>query len=135
MELLALATLLNYMTLMEVKNKRILIFIILPLMVVLSIYSQIKGREQGKLFFSVFNQAKVNSKIQKVEVAHKGVRLILVDGQEFVFFPYTDKVLNNGNIFDRIAEKGDSVIKLPYSDTIYLFKDKEVLKYTFHQYD
>jgi hypothetical protein len=53
--------------------------------------------------------------------------------EEFAFSPNTSEI-NQNSIFSYIAEKGDSLIKTAYSDTLILIKKGEVYRYTFEKY-
>jgi hypothetical protein len=55
--------------------------------------------------------------------------------REFSFYPYMNIKLNDNTDFNGIATKGDSIIKKPYSDTLYLIHENQVYKYKFRQYD
>lgn len=51
--------------------------------------------------------------------------------EEFIFYSYTSKLSDN-KIFNYICEKGDSIIKLKYSDTLKLIRNNgKVYLYTF----
>ena len=96
---------------------------------------QFQARERGREFFKAFNSAEIETDIESVKVAYKGTEVKLVDGRVFVFFPITDKELNNGKKFNYTAEQGDRVIKKAQSDTLYLITKEGELKYTFQRFE
>ena len=82
--------------------------------------------------FNKFNSANINGKLMWVGVYNKGCGFQVIGNTDiFDFAPYTDKVLNGGHIFDSFAQPGDSVVKPPYSDTLFLIKNNKIYKYTF----
>ena len=72
---------------------------------------QIKSKEIGKKHFDVFNLAEIDTTIESVEIAFKGTKIRLSDGRQFVFFPFTDEILNNSSIFNFTAQEGDRLKK------------------------
>jgi hypothetical protein len=86
------------------------IFIII-LLVPIGIWMQIQGKERGRRYFETFYSAEIDSQIESVRIAYKGTGIKLTDGREFVFYPFTDNSLNEGNILNYTAEKEDRVVK------------------------
>lgn len=95
---------------------------------------QIKSKEIGKKHFDVFNLAEIDTTIETVETAFKGTKIRLSDGRQFVFFPFTDEILNNSSIFNFTAQEGDRLKKRIGADTLYLIKADRTLLYTFKKF-
>lgn len=111
----------------------LLIFICL---VPVAIWNQRNERRRGFQHFKKFNKANIEGVLLYVKLAYKGIAFrITGDTEEYVFYPYTNKELNNSSIFGYTATIGDSVIKPAYSDTLKLIKGNEVLKYTFAKFE
>lgn len=104
------------------------------ILIPIGIWMQKQSRERGKSHFKAFYSAEIDSQIESVRIAYKGTGMKLSDGREFVFYPYTDKVLNAGNIFNQTAKNGDLVLKTAHSDTLYLIKENVKLAYTFQKF-
>lgn len=100
----------------------------------LIIYLSIDQDQRANKHFESFYSAEIDSRIEAVGIAYKGTRMKLTDGREFVFYPFTDNRLNEGNIFNYTAEKEDRVVKKAYSDTLYLFKNDKKLAYIFKKF-
>jgi len=49
--------------------------------------------------FSKFNAAEINNKVESIDTVSKRTGVKLDDGRQFVFYPFTDKSLNEGAIF------------------------------------
>lgn len=116
------------------KGKLVIVGVVLILIVISYIYfGGIYMREQGNKFYSVFNSSNLDGQIERVYVAYKGVAFKLTsDSSTYVFYPITG-MLNNNQIFNSFASKGDRVIKPAYSDTLKLVKDDKVYLYTFQK--
>lgn len=98
----------------------------------LAIWNQYRAKQRGVEQFRKFNEANINGVIRKVESAYKGVLFeIEGNGETFVFYPRTDKVLNDSHIFVYTASEGDRIVKPSYSDTLILIKGSKTLKYEF----
>lgn len=86
--------------------------------------------------YKKFNQSCINGKIYSVDIRRRGVLLkIKNDSSTFVFYPYTDKELNGSQIFNYFAKPGDRVVKASYSDTLYLYKEANIYRYTFRKFE
>lgn len=104
-------------------------------LICLAIWNQKRTKQQGFEYFNQFNRATIDGVIQTIETAHMGVLFTLEDNpMEYIFYPHTDEELNGSRIFEYTAEKGDRIIKLPYSDTLTLIKENNMLKYTFYKF-
>ena len=118
------------------KNKKLLYFVIIFLIIGAAyIYiAQKLGGEREKRFFIQFNTTNIHGVINEVGTGYYGV-VFKIKGmkEKFVFYPYNGK-LNENNIFDQFAEKGDSVIKQKYSDTLILIKNNKKYLYTFQKF-
>lgn len=115
-------------------KKIIIIGVFLILGAILIIYLSIDQDRRANKHFELFYSAEIDSQIESVRIAYKGTGLKLRDGREFVFYPFTDTDLNEGNIFNYTAEKEDKVVKKAYSDTLYLIKNDKKLAYTFKKF-
>jgi hypothetical protein len=94
-------------------------------------YSRNRGIHNYNNFYNSF----VNGKIESIEVKLKGVGLKIYSNEtEFIFYPYTSE-LNEKEIFNYLARKGDSVYKPAFSDTLQLVKSDKIYKYTFQKFE
>lgn len=116
------------------KNILFLGLLIIIVLIPIGIWMQTKSKERGKRNFKDFYSTEINSQIESVGIKNKGSGIKLSNGQEFVFYPFTDDNLNGGNLFNYTAEKGDKIIKHAYSDTLYLIQDDRKLAYTFKKF-
>ena len=115
-------------------KKMFLIGFFLILGILFIVYLSIYQDQRANIHFETFCSAEIDSQIESVRIAYKGTGMKLSDGREFVFYPYTDQNLNEGNIFNYTAEKEDKVVKKAYSDTLYLIKNDKKLAYTFKKF-
>lgn len=114
---------------MNTKHKFFIAWVIICMALALLI--EPRSRRRTREHFQSFYSSAIYGQVDSVRIAYRGAGLKLSDGKEFFFFPYTDKVLNESSIFEYIAEKGDTVIKPAFGDTIFLKKSTgKVLKYT-----
>lgn len=117
-------------------SKRKMIMIAFILVLVVTGYVYFGGsytRDRGKQFYSTFNSSDLRGEIEKIYIAYKGVALKLNDDSTtYIFYPVTSQ-LNDNNIFDNVAEKGDKIIKPAYSDTLKLVKRDKIYLYTFQK--
>lgn len=89
---------------------------------------------KAELNFGVFNTVEIKGLLVYVNIVNKGVGFnIKNDSHTFVFYPLTDQNLNDSHIFNYFAKPGDSIFKAAYSDTLYLFKNDKVYRYTFQK--
>ncbi|WP_100629292.1 hypothetical protein [Algoriphagus formosus] len=111
------------------KNVLIGIFAIsiLSILLTIGVFQEKKARHN----FNEFNSAVIDSQIKSIRIAYKGTGMRLMDGREFVFYPLTDKGLNEGKKFSYTAEEGDHVFKAAFSDTLFLIHGDKKLAYTF----
>ncbi len=107
------------------------LFFILITYFVLAVYiSNILGDKQTKKSYDEFYNADLNGEIEKVGIKHHGVGLKLSNNpKEFAFHPGSS--LNGNNDFLDFADRGDSVVKLPKSDTLFLIKNNKPYLYRF----
>lgn len=104
------------------------------LLLMTGIWMQYLAKEKGKQQFKDFFSSEINSQVGSVGIAYKGTALKLIDGREFIFYPITDKSLNDNKIFRLTAQRGDTVIKKRESDTLYLVQAGKKRAYTFEKY-
>jgi len=112
-------------------NKKFIGFgFLLITIAILLYYGGIYTEKQYVKNFEKFNQNNLNDTIINSDIRAKGVGLIL-ERDTLIFYPKTSN-LNDNNIFNYTAKKGDIVIKKPFQDTLTLkTKDGSIYKYTF----
>lgn len=120
-----------------IKNKKymwklflmiVLIILIGSIFVIGTIYQNKKVLKDFDLFYSSF----LNGRITKVDKYSRGAIFKLNNSStKYTFYPDTDKNLNEGEIFQYLAQPGDSIYKQPFSDTLILIKDDKTYLYTF----
>ena len=118
------------------KNKKLLYFVIIFLIIGAAyIYiAQKFGNERNKRLFIQFDTTNIHGVINNVGIRYHGSYFKIIGNKnDFVFFPNTGK-LNGFNIFDQLAQKGDSIIKPAYSDTLVLIKNNKKYLYTFGKF-
>lgn len=110
-----------------------LLFIWLLILLSVTIFYFIPSQDKKvKQEFDLFYSTRLSGKIVRTEEYSRGANFVLDNNPvEFTFYPYTDKHLNNGKIFQYIAEIGDSIYKPAYSDTLILIKNDRSYSYTF----
>lgn len=114
------------------KKKYLILIGSLILFTILIIWNVNRNSKIGKAFFRDFDKANMVGVILQIERGYNGALFRLDnDTNEYVFYPYVDKDLNESRKFLYTAEKGDSIIKPAYSDTLILIKGNKVLKYKF----
>ena len=90
------------------------------------------SKKTSLIIYNKFNSANIHGKLVYVGDEQKACAIQVSENPNiYIFHPYTDKLLNDGNIFDSFAQPGDEVVKPPNSDTLFLIKNKKVYKYTF----
>jgi hypothetical protein len=99
------------------------------------LYVYVGGRYSERVAqdnFRVFDQAPVRGVLAKVDIRNHGVGIVLKERPGWlVFYPRTDKRLNQGKHFHLWAEPGDFISKPAYSDTLRLMKGNRVYQYMF----
>ncbi len=114
--------------------KKIYIGIVLFIAVVLYLYTaQRYEYNRQKEFFIHFDTTNIIGSVEYAKIYSQGC-MFKIEGieEEFIFYPYTSE-LNDNKIFDKLVEKGDSIIKEAYSDVLILKKDNKVYQYTFSE--
>jgi len=97
-------------------------------------YSTTSQHKKGKKEFEIFYSSSLAGTIVRIDKYSRGSNFILDNNPtKFAFYPYTDKYLNNDEIFQYIAKPGDSIVKPAYSDTLLLIKGGKVYLYTFQK--
>lgn len=90
--------------------------------------------KKGKREYNLFYSTTMAGKIIKIKVYSRGSDFILENNSnKFSFYPYTDKDLNDNEIFQYLATPGDSIYKPAYSDTLFLIKRDKTYSYTFQK--
>ena len=114
-------------------KRRIIIFVLIILGAVYLLIAQIYGNKRLKRNFKSFNESQIIGEIEEIGIKQHGTGFrIKNDSIDYVFYPITSKI-NEKKILYQIAEKGDSIVKFRYSDTLILIKRKEKYKYTFQK--
>ncbi len=89
--------------------------------------------ERARQLYDEFYNTDLSGEIEKVRIKHHGVGLKLSNyPKEFVFYPR--RSLNGNNDFLYLADKGDSVVKSPKSDTLFLIKNNKSYLYRFSKF-
>ncbi len=82
-----------------------------------------------------FYTSDIIGRIEKTSIWHRGTGFKIINNDNrFLFYPYTSE-LNNKNKFRYFAATGDSIYKPALSDTLKLFKNGKIYRYTFRKYD
>lgn len=91
------------------------------------------NNEWQRKVYEEFNKTNIKDTIIKVGYYARGDEIIF-NNQKVLFYSEASYELNNYTFFYSTAEVGDSIIKLPYSDTLILIKKNgEILRYTFQK--
>jgi len=115
---------------MKITKKHI--YILGSILILSAIASQYFAKERGRESYRKFNEAKIDTVLKADSyIFAKGSGIKLTDGSAYVFYPHTDKMLNDNKIFYQVAKRGDRILKDSKSDTLFLYKGNTILKYTF----
>jgi hypothetical protein len=89
--------------------------------------------KRDKMEFNTFFNAKITGKIVFVDFRHKKDAFKVNNNDSVFFFVSSLHYMHDkGNFFSDEAEKGDSVYKEAFSDTLFLFKKNgEMYMYSF----
>lgn len=113
------------------KKKWIFPAIAFGIFVILAALSQRCGMQQSKKSFNNFYSSHIEGILNGVNGHSRGVGFSIENSDKgFSFYPKTSE-LNNNKRFSGFAQKGDSIYKAAYSDTLRLFKENKVYLYTF----
>ncbi len=122
------------------KRKNVIIFIasaicVFSIMMVL-IFNYIKKNYPSVLELSnEFYTSDIIGRLEKTYIWRRGTGFKIINNDNrFLFYPYTSE-LNNKNKFRYFATTGDSIYKPALSDTLKLFKNGKIYRYTFIKYD
>lgn len=120
---------------MKIK-KNLPVLIIIGTLVFIAVWGSKYEKNSGSKNFKIFNESNIEGVIKYVGVQHHGSAFsVFNDSLTYIFYPYTDPKLNSNKIFDYFAKRGDTVKKVAYSDTLYLFKNDKVYRYTFQKFN
>ena len=119
---------------MKYKNQIFFIIIFLIIAVIYVFIAQKQGAIENQKAYNRFYKTNINGKIENMEIG-KYAAHIKIEGinDEFLFYPLTSKI-NNFEIFDRFAKKGDILEKPSYADTLKLIKNGKAYLYTFRKF-
>ena len=109
---------------------RLLKFSLLILLLIVVICGQLYTRKRGVQVYEEFYSANIKGVLSDVSIKYKGVSIVVNNGSQYVFYPYTGSI-NGSHNFENFAKPGDYVTKAFHSDTLYLNKNNKVYKYTF----
>lgn len=106
------------------QNRKKLILLLVAIAVIGWIIRDVQRvRKRGKVHFDSFYQSDIRGRVETVNGVYKNAAFTLMGlDSEFVFHPYTNKQMDEGQIFTEFVEKRDSVFKPSYSDTLILVK-------------
>ncbi len=112
------------------KKKKYFYFGLIIVPILFIYYGHIYTVKQEKDNFDKFNKYNIHNVILNLNPQSRSTILQFKE-DTLSFYPKTSE-LNDNNIFNFIAKKGDSVIKKPFQDTLILKKtDGSIYKYTF----
>jgi hypothetical protein len=118
------------------KVNKVLIAVIIVSLVILVVWGRKYEKKTGMKNFKLFNESSIYGTIEYVGVQHHGAAFKVYNNPRvFIFYPYTNSELNSNHIFDNFSKRGDTVIKAAYSDTLFLYKEGEVYRYTFEKFN
>ena len=119
------------------KNRSLLLFAFIFIAIFLFVFFGIPYQDRKvSSEFHEFYSNKIEGIIIDVEkLSRSSAFKINNSALSFNWFPYTNKSLNENEIFSRFASVGDSVFKAAYSDTLILFKNGKEYKYTFQKFE
>lgn len=108
----------------------------LVVLLFLIIFFAVREKYESNRFknnFIDFDTTNIIGELEYVALASHGVVFrIKGNSKMFIFYPRTSE-LNKNRIFDHLAEKGDTIIKGKFSDTLKLIKNRNKYLYTFDQ--
>ena len=113
----------------------ILAIFTVALLIPIAIWDQLSGKKQAYKYYQRFDSTHIEGVIDSSGIWITSNVIKLETGSKYVFMPYTDSELNNNNIFSYTVERGDSVFKPAYADTLELIKNGKVLRYTFSKFE
>jgi hypothetical protein len=107
--------------------------IVLSILIILLYVGPKYESHRFKNNFIDFDTTDIIGEIEYVSLAsHSVVFRIKGNSKMFIFYPRTSE-LNKNRIFDHLVEKGDTIIKGKFSDTLRLIKNGDEYLYTFDQ--
>lgn len=114
--------------------QKVLILFGIVILLSFGVYQLIKIKRVAKTDYSAFNSSKLDGKIVKISVSG-GLTFFKLDNvdRKFSFMPIAVEV-NRNKLFHIIAEPGDSIIKMPYSDTLLLIHKGHKYYYNFNKF-
>ncbi len=72
----------------------------------------------AKKFQTHFDEKEINGEIEYIGISHHGTKFKIIGVKdEFIFCPNKSEI-NDFKIFTRFAEKGDTILKPAYSDSL-----------------
>jgi hypothetical protein len=110
----------------KIKFVTIPILILIPLMY----FGSRHNYSNGKSNYQKFYEDSIAGELTYIGIKNHGVEIRLKNSSDaHVFYPLSDEVLNDGQIFQNFAEKGDFVSKKSSTDTLLLIKNNRVYKF------
>jgi len=97
-------------------------------------HEEVSIKREAKIGYKIFNRSMVDGKIIKISSSN-GLSYIKLDNAdtEYIFMP-RKTVINNDRNFYLTAKVGDSIYKMPYSDTLILTHKWQKYYYTFTKF-
>jgi hypothetical protein len=116
----------------KMKKSFLIAFCFILLIGVIVFYS-LRVKEKGKKNFEIFYKAKVDGKIETIQLSVGVVYVKLSTSEMYSFIPITAP-LNSGTPFYTVAKKGDLLLKMANSDTLRLSNHEKTYLYTFEKF-
>ena len=93
-----------------------------------------EARERAIKNYHEFDSSKITGLMDANPDASVSGNMFIVNGKLYYFNPSV-VVPRNTTRFSQTAQKGDSIYKDAFADTLFLFKGDEVYSYRFHHFD
>lgn len=117
---------------MKLPKSKYLFFVICIILLVLIMFYYQDRKILNE--FHRFNKSLITGRISYVEEYSREASFRIENNTtKFKFYPITDEELNGSRIFSYFAKPGDSIYKAAFSDTLFLFKNGKVYRYTFQK--
>lgn len=118
---------------MKDRKKRIIIGIVLFLTLGIFFGSKLQS-EVFENDFNRFYSGDLSGRIIYVDKFSRGVRFSVNNSSTlYTFYPISYKQFGKIAIFKFVAKEGDSIVKMPFSDTLFLIKHDSLYKFAFQK--
>jgi hypothetical protein len=117
----------------RIMRKSLIIFGVL-LLLSFGVYQLVRIKRVSKTDYTVFNSRRLDGKIIRVSTSG-GLSFFKLDNadEKYSFMPIAVES-NKDKLFHIIAAPGDSIFKMPYSDTLLLTHKGHKYYYTFNKF-